>query len=138
MALVVTDFIQPQGRLRPVWFDDIEACVAGYLEEAIEKTTSITDADDAEAAQVAWVYYRAYSLIYEESLISPAEQRTQETWDRWTEGQIKELGRLAGNYQQEFFRTFNRGVLGQDFIPVVPGYAKKKEAAVVNESPYPL
>lgn len=137
MALAEADFKQPTGRLQAAWFTDVDASLTAWLAEAVTVTASITDATLAEGAQKSWVYYRAYQSLYESALVSPAETRTQETWDRWTEGQIRELGRLASNYQQDYFRAYNRGILGQDFIPVVPGYVRRR-ATTGNESPYPL
>lgn len=136
MAHVPADFIQPKGLLSPDWFDDALASAAAYLEEAVTQTAAFTDADIALEAQKAWVYYRAYSLIYEQALMAPAEQRTQETWDRWTEGQIKSLGRIASEHLQAFVRLNNRGLFGQDFIPVVPGHSSRR-ARRVNEAPFP-
>jgi hypothetical protein len=114
----------------------VDASVIAWVVESVTRTAAIEETADQEEAQRAWVYYRAYLSLYEEALVSPAEQRTQETWDKWTMGQIKELGRIAQNFLQEYVRITNRSLLGQDFIPVVPGHLRRRQARLI-ELPYP-
>lgn len=76
--ITTESLVAPEGRLTIKLFprdseDEFQERLEAYVEEAISKTTSITDEAKAEEAQKAWAYYRAYDAVYERMITSPME-----------------------------------------------------------------
>lgn len=70
MALVASDFTRPTGRLDPAWFSNLSTDLAAWITEAEAKSS-------VEAAQRAWVYYRAYADLADAVMMRPAQQASE-------------------------------------------------------------
>lgn len=103
MALVNADFVQPTGRLQAAWFpsDTLDTLLTAWLAQAVENTADV-DAADREAAQVTWVYYRAFSKLADDLLIQPAQQTTGPRSEQFTDTQLARWQAQASHYLSEY------------------------------------
>lgn len=113
MALTATSFIEPAGELAEELFPgkDLEEFAAAWLAEAQAKTSS-------EAAQAAWVYYRAYLTVANRFNIEASTEAKGSVSASRLFSQIDYWRKRAAEHRQEFDSLTSAGTGGAYLQPV--------------------
>ena len=109
MPLTFQDLIQPDGEIEPDLFSATDPAgstqtrIERWLVIAAAETEGIEDEGVKQSAQVAYVYWRAFSSVArilrkEPSVFSPAQGQTR----TYTKEQITAFERDAAKYKAEF------------------------------------
>lgn len=96
MPLTAADFKRPSGRLSPAWFtDDLGTSLTAWLVDAGAVSSD-------EAAQAAWVYYRAYQSLADDRALVAASRSVGGVSESFTDEQWRHWQRLADDALSEF------------------------------------
>ena len=113
MALTATSFIEPAGELSEELFPgkDLEEFTTAWLAEAVTKTSS-------EAAQAAWVYYRAYLTVANRMNAEASSERKGDVTAARVADQLAYWRKLAAEHRQEFDSLTGAAVGGAFLQPI--------------------
>jgi hypothetical protein len=100
------DVLSPDGLIIPaiIWPglgpEAVETKVRAFI---VDAETQAEDADDVDAAQKAWVYYRAKREQYERMIGTPASATDSDEGSRqYTDGQIQLVRDEMNGFLEEF------------------------------------
>lgn len=127
MALQLGQLIAPGGDIERAMFpddsaDQLNARVTTWLNEADSRTGDITDTDERDAANKAYVNYRAFRAVYLRLSAMPTSVSiTDEGSHSYTAEQAVRFGKLADEAYAEFLEYVPETVVGTATIAIQPG-----------------
>ena len=129
MALTSTAMQYPSGELTKSMFPDeanLDDTIEIWIVDAQEKTSTITDVVVQDAAQRAWVYYRAYTAIANAIAMRPSNSSYygSERQEAWGSDRVTHFSRLASERLAQFEYLI---------IPAIPeSFSYSSNSAVVS------
>lgn len=110
MAVLISDFERPTGRLSPDWFaDDLDEALTAWLAEAVAKSSD-------EASQRAWVYHRAYQTLADDRALVAQSVAADDIRESFSDSQVTHWQRLADAALSEYEGLAGLG--GPHFAPI--------------------
>lgn len=112
MALTTSQFKRPTGRLSPTWFaDDLDALLTALIQQAEGLTSN-------EAAQVAWVYHRAYQTLADDRALIAQTIAADDIRETYSEKQLAHWQNLADSMLAKYEHLTRTSAGGPVFTPV--------------------